>query len=93
VSELAESSRVVALLDAARDCRCDLILWERDCRAAPAALRAWAEVQEPALLLEQEELWQAEVNHVAQSVLRCEVSGSRVSVYLLPNTANKISGK
>lgn len=88
-----EASRVVSLLDAARDCRCDLMLWERDCRAAPSTLRAWATVQEKAPKIEREDLWQKEVNHVAQSVLRCEVNGSRISVYLVPKTDVKISGK
>jgi hypothetical protein len=93
VSELSESARVVALLDAARDVSCDLMLWERDVRSAPDTLRSWAEVQDPPVSLEHEQLWKEEDNHVAQSVLRCERGGSRISVYLLPKTDVKISGK
>jgi hypothetical protein len=88
-----EPARVVALLDAARDVSCDLMLWERDVNSAPAALRSWAAVQDPPISVEHEQLWNEEDNHVAQSVLRCERGGARISVYLLPKTDVKISGK
>jgi hypothetical protein len=83
----SESARVTALLDAARDVPCDLVIWERDVRSAPAALRAWAAVQEPRVKLSEDKIASDEDNHVAESVLWCDLPGHRrISVYLLPKT-------
>lgn len=88
-----ESARVIRLLDAARDVSCDLALWERDVRSAPSTLRAWAAVQSPPLQLETHSLDDGP-NHVAESVLWCELPGHRrIGVYLLPKTVEKIDGR
>lgn len=88
-----EAARVTAILDAAREIPCDLALWEHEVRSAPAALRAWAAAQMPVVKLETHRLDDGP-NHIAEGVLWCEAPGRhRISVYLLPNTDDKISGR
>lgn len=73
-----DRQRLIALFDAAYECRCDLVIWEHDEAAAPEAIGAWAAGRDIALVAKKIDL---SLSDAVMTVQRPGIARGRIEVY------------